>query len=296
MNVQRFNDLFFRLIDLYRELTNDLRIIGNEKDKACKGKDSFDYWRNSVYKKINPTQDFNRINKQIIEDYQNFYDLNRNSLGAYFRVLYRLLELIDTSDISTKEKRDYGKILRAQLYESELFVLFYNSQIEKGEKLGKYLWKYHILKHLPIYETIEFKVLYGNLEEQEKEWIDKVYSKILILTKEIVRDFNGKRIEKKVEDPIGIAYKLVCYPLKNQTNKTCNVELSITLEQKINFSNCPNLKVYTDANWKSLFGRMLNVVNVFSKHTSFIYSHSQVRRKVVKYALFFSVISISQKK
>ena len=171
MNVQRFNDLFFRLIDLYRELTNDLRIIGNEKDKACKGKDSFDYWRNSVYKKINPTQDFNRINKQIIEDYQNFYDLNRNSLGAYFRVLYRLLELIDTSDISTKEKRDYGKILRAQLYESELFVLFYNSQIEKGEKLGKYLWKYHILKHLPIYETIEFKVLYGNLEEQEKEWM-----------------------------------------------------------------------------------------------------------------------------
>ena len=56
-----------------------------------------------------------------------FYTDNRSKIAAYYRTLYRIFELIDESDlINDEQKKEYAKIIRAQLTESELFFLRYN--------------------------------------------------------------------------------------------------------------------------------------------------------------------------
>lgn len=300
MTVQRFNDLFFRLIDLYRQLSNDLVIPANTRisvdnrrsivnDIERRDKDFFDKWRSAIEIGGQTATTFDDINRQTLKHYQNFYVQNRNKLGAYFRTLYRIIELIDLSNISNEEKRNYSKILRAQLSESELFMLFYNSQTDLGQKLGKYLWEYHILKHLPIYETVEFQKLYPNLIDTENEEIDRIYSLLLSSTKKIVRKYNGKALKHSVENEHFII-DFECKP-NGYDSKTCQVNLSVKANKMTIYSREPHLSQFTPEDWSKLFSNMLSLINLFSKHTIFSCQSRYIIPKVPKHIFLFSLIS-----
>lgn len=71
-------------------------------------------------------------------------------LDHYFRYFYRILKFIDGSDlITTEEKYHYTSILRAQLSEYELVMIYYNSLSEFGnEKLKPLVEKYSMMKNL----------------------------------------------------------------------------------------------------------------------------------------------------
>jgi hypothetical protein len=86
--------------------------------------------------------------KDIGDRYQNWYldEGNSAQLAHYFRILYRILEYIDAAKID--DKKLYVKILRAQLSEQELAILFYNSFIPEGKKMQKHIEKYALLKHM----------------------------------------------------------------------------------------------------------------------------------------------------
>ena len=81
-----------------------------------------------------------------------FFIENSTKMGAYFRTLYRIYDLIDSSSINEKIKKNYLKIMRAQLTESELFFVRYNAMTYYGYNFIYYINKYHILKHLPAYK------------------------------------------------------------------------------------------------------------------------------------------------
>lgn len=300
MTVQRFNDLFFRLIDLYRQLSYDLVVSPTQKISVderraiivkteCRDKDYFDTWRNviGIGTQNNPT--FNGINQQTLKYYHVFYNQNKNKLGAYFRTLYRILELINDSEISDNDKRNYSKILRAQLCESELFMLYYNSQTELGIKLGKFLWKYHILKHLPVYETIEFKTLYPNLTETERAEIDRIYTIILSSIKKLVKEFQSKTLSYTVEDD-NFSITFECIPTR-QPDKTCHVNISVMAKKLDIYSSEPNLSQFSCIDWGNMFNNLLSIINVFSKHTIFSSHSNYTTSSFQKRVFIFTLIS-----
>ena len=109
-------------------------------------------------------QKFQKNNVQIYQSkickarevYLDLY-IENPRLASYFRLLYRICDFIDNAELKEEKKKDYLKFLRAQLTTSELFLLRYNAQIYEGENFKRYINKYNLLKHLPVFELLEFK-------------------------------------------------------------------------------------------------------------------------------------------
>ena len=182
-DIQRFNDMFYELLRLYREQVESLSGEG-DKEVVYKGKEFFEWYKKDMQKNIKTqivelreeiinqiikkgkklkldgktiitksqqevifelggeelTKDtlgqkidymlstnkkITDVNDNIMDNlYMDFYVENRDKIAPYFRILYRILDLIDTSPLlegSEIDKQAYAKILRAQLTESELF-------------------------------------------------------------------------------------------------------------------------------------------------------------------------------
>ena len=77
---------------------------------------------------------------------------NQNYLSVYFRNMYNAIKLIDNCKLfSEKEKIDYVKMLRAQLSNAELYILFFNVISRFGKKWVEkdYITKYQLIQNLP---------------------------------------------------------------------------------------------------------------------------------------------------
>lgn len=187
MENQRFNELFFHLLSLYREVMKSLSCRRTtlsfsesisaryEMDKDYSGVKFFEFWRDVKVLSVSLHKGFLAIRSEVLHNYGWFYAEHRNSLGAYYRIIYRILDLVDNSRIAVEEKVRYSKILRAQLSESELLMMYYNSISDNRRKLGNYLWKYNILKHLPALEIRELSKYASDLNSKEKLELDRLY-------------------------------------------------------------------------------------------------------------------------
>ena len=77
---------------------------------------------------------------------------NQNYLSVYFRNMYNAIKLIDSSSLfSDREKKDHIKVLRAQLSNAELYILFFNIISRFGKKWvdNNYVVKYQLLQNIP---------------------------------------------------------------------------------------------------------------------------------------------------
>lgn len=83
------------------------------------------------------------------------YNLDRPNhiyLSVYFRNMYNAVKLIDNCKlIDTEEKKEYIKILRSQLSNAELYILFFNVISRFGKKWvdNDYINKYQLIQNLP---------------------------------------------------------------------------------------------------------------------------------------------------
>lgn len=100
---------------------------------------------------------YEEINKRAICKFENVYALYQNILSPYFRVLYRLLEIINRSIIGEKDKVLYLKIFRCQLSEKELLLIRYNCMTSYGQPMARLVSYYNLTKHLHILNLLEFK-------------------------------------------------------------------------------------------------------------------------------------------
>lgn len=198
--IQRFNDMFYELLRLYREQVESLsleryevKVPGNGYERVeYKGKEFFDKGKinitNKIEEQLNDQSDSLEIMQEALDSYYEFYKNNRSKLSAYYRTLYRIFEIIDKSNlIEEKEKVGYVKIVRAQLTESELFFIRYNAMSEYGRESMQYLKKYRVLNHFPFYEMLEYRHLFKDLEKDKfKEKLNKIFNDIYEVTAKLI--------------------------------------------------------------------------------------------------------------
>lgn len=146
---QRFENTFFNMLNLHNEVVSSLEVSSN------KGRKVFIYFLNEVKlrwsNKDNPSHKLKTI-EDICEDFYKSWDY---VLGHYFRNLYCIVKFVDESDIE-KDKQDYVNILRAQLSDHELIILFYNfAYYWEGEKFKIYIEKYALLNNLSIERILD---------------------------------------------------------------------------------------------------------------------------------------------
>lgn len=88
-----------------------------------------------------------KSNKRFILDRPN-----HNYLSVYFRNMYNAIKLIDNSSLfKEEEKENYVKVLRSQLSNLELYILFFNLISRFGKKWieNNYVVKYQLIQNLP---------------------------------------------------------------------------------------------------------------------------------------------------
>lgn len=186
--VQRFNDLFFQLLASYQQQVKDLNVL-----TARKHMDFFDFHMQKIQNRFAPQSDDEENEQEIMRLYMKFYIEYKNKLAIYFRTLFRIYDLIDHAQIREESKKNYLKIIRAELTESELFFLRYNGMCFYGRKFTHYLNKYHVLKHLPIFHLLEFKRWWGKMDEEERSGVDIFFYRVQQVIVENEKNFRPFR-------------------------------------------------------------------------------------------------------
>jgi hypothetical protein len=163
---QRFENTLFSMIEMLNQIVNAMDVepergirissdIGQLTTKL--GSDCFSYF----YEKISKVYFFREWNEEpnshyilrppnennissyrddykiyyfhnsqrVVDAYGHFYKRYQSDLGHYFRVLYNIFRYIDQSEFADGI---YAKILRAQLSNQELLIIFYNNATQRG--------------------------------------------------------------------------------------------------------------------------------------------------------------------
>ena len=152
MQIQRFENTLFNMLSLQQGIVNGLEFIPkNVNEKSYKGKYVFEYFYNNKFTGSNITgiKQLIRLGNDV-SMYLHVPDIS--IFDSYFRHLYRIYKYIDESPlIDDSERYDYSSIVRAQLSEYELLVLFYNALTinDNGEfKFKRLIEKYAIFNNI----------------------------------------------------------------------------------------------------------------------------------------------------
>jgi hypothetical protein len=191
LKIQRFENTFFNLLSIHHQIVNsivynyeDIKYYGNTHDLFgispdkepkeitinLKGRELFKY----RYKEMQ--QYMEDFPEKYSENYLNQYHQSQAYFGHYFRNLYRMIKLVDQTDFFYnsrntpieevyKMKYKYTSMIRAQISDYELLMLFYNCLTELGnEKFKPLIENYTFFKNLPkdlIYSK-DHLILYAN--------------------------------------------------------------------------------------------------------------------------------------
>ncbi|KLE05546.1 putative phage abortive infection protein [Aliarcobacter butzleri] len=173
LKIQNFENTFFNMIGLHGNISH--KLDGSIKFKC----DEFKYtikssinieesitftFENSLLsmcKAIRTLKDKEYTLNHVIKDIDPI-------IGHYFRSIYQILEFIDLND-SVANKKFYSNILRAQLSQYELGLLFYYCVSRNGIKLMlNLITKYEFLEYLEYKKEFENIYLEMYIEESRK--------------------------------------------------------------------------------------------------------------------------------
>ena len=157
---QRFENTFFNMLSLQQEITNNLLLQCKifkediERDVTYKGREAFKgIYEDAVFEyegiiSITNTGLKHILKNNWLDGYTKIPATNR--FDHYFRHLYRIFKYVDTTDlISDEERYEYACIVRSQLSDYELIILFFNGLSDNGkEKFKPLIEKYAILKNM----------------------------------------------------------------------------------------------------------------------------------------------------
>ncbi|MCW9013518.1 MAG: putative phage abortive infection protein [Gammaproteobacteria bacterium] len=165
IKVQHFENVLFKMIEIHNSIVSDLdlrkkvnkedKMDGNSNMLVASGRDCFSMF----YKRLKETYDKNIQQMSESESYVSsiyvaFFKEHQQDLGHYFRYLYNIFRFINESGIERKQL--YTNIVRAQLSDYEILLLFYNCISPNGvNKFKPLVEEFHLLDNLPVDKLLD---------------------------------------------------------------------------------------------------------------------------------------------
>jgi hypothetical protein len=153
---QTFEQTFFQTLSLLNAISANITMGTTEH--PVQGRDCF----RRLFRYYGQVAKEALTEEDLASRYITFYEKYGHEIGHYFRTLYNLVKLVDRSPI--EDKRFYTNIIRAQLSDQELALLFYNCVSPLGrEKFKPLVERYALLKNMPLRTLLlqEHKVFYA---------------------------------------------------------------------------------------------------------------------------------------
>lgn len=154
---QRFETTFFQMLTVHDSIVSSIDIIKSPGQVVSTGRESFKKFVRDLSDSYDglagPQPDHNEA--RIQEAYRQFWKDARKDLGHYMRFLYNIIRYVDTAtlpqlpgeDVDPKTK--YTRILRSQISDYELIILFYNFFSEHAERFRPFYERYDLLDNMP---------------------------------------------------------------------------------------------------------------------------------------------------
>jgi len=148
LELQKFETTFFQLLRFHNDIVNTIDLqkhakVGNNIDATIMtttGRDCFLVFEKRIrerFKEVENRQSDQPIKEKTNEAYKIFWERNQHNLGHYFRNLEIIIKFIKSNNIS--EKALYVDIVKAQLSDQELLILFYYCLYGNGKDSFKLL-------------------------------------------------------------------------------------------------------------------------------------------------------------
>lgn len=147
---QSFESTFFQMLTIHNTLVNSIDLMSSS-GKITQGRDCFSvfYTRlNKIYRKdIKSYMGGGQPDDVVLDHtYKTFWKDHQTELGHYYRYLYNVIRFVANSEYSDGP---YIKLIRAQLSDQELLMLFYNCTSVYGGNFKKYISDFALLDNMP---------------------------------------------------------------------------------------------------------------------------------------------------
>jgi len=177
--VQSFETTFFNMLELHRRLVDNFTYNHSDSHDAIKTELNIGgFFVGSIKSDKSGLFSFNRLleaifdahkrvksskqngEKSIVKTFNVFYRYENKEFGIYFRNLYQILKLIKNSIQNAQEQKKYSNILRAQLSNQELLLLFLNCLCPKVDN-GQFR---ELVIHFELFEHLDITYVRGKDE------------------------------------------------------------------------------------------------------------------------------------
>nr|WP_244633841.1 putative phage abortive infection protein [Pseudomonas coleopterorum] len=140
--------IYFSLLELYQKIVDRL-------NGQCPQGNYFKTFRSEFDRRYNFSGDYSACRTHADYLYTDFYNDRKEELSPYFKIVYRILRVVDKSDLDESEKFEFVTMFRSQLGENEMFAMYYNSHSVFGEEFYRFVLRFNLLKHLPALSKVE---------------------------------------------------------------------------------------------------------------------------------------------
>lgn len=150
MSTELFESSLFKLMQLNRDCVSDFIALFPESTHPVSGLHAF----RQGAAHVTETMRFEMAAEPSPETKAQLVAMNftryclapPSDFSHYFRNLYHVFAFIDRSDQETLAKRTYARMVRAQLSNAELVLLFANAQVPSGQPFKKFIHRYQLFK------------------------------------------------------------------------------------------------------------------------------------------------------
>lgn len=153
---QNFESTFFQMLTLHNTIVNSIDLYyggkersggGDPSSRETKGRDCFSqFFRNFKDEYEKQVQLPERERLQVA--YDELWKYRQQDLAHYYRYLYNVLRFVHEAK-GIEDRGPYVKLLRAQLSDYELLMLFYTALNRRGINYWLYIHEYQLFDNLP---------------------------------------------------------------------------------------------------------------------------------------------------
>ncbi|WP_441276936.1 putative phage abortive infection protein [Tardiphaga sp. 172_B4_N1_3] len=147
---QIFESTFFQMLSLHNNIVNSIDLFNSETGVTTQGRDCFRafYTRlTKIYRDNQKKAQKNHSDEKILElSYKLYWKEVQLDLGHYYRYLFNMIRFVKKN---SPDDDFYIKLIRSQLSDQELLLLFYNCLSEQGQNFRLYAEEFALFDNMP---------------------------------------------------------------------------------------------------------------------------------------------------
>ena len=148
---QIFESTFFQMLSLHNTIIDSIQLT-NRSNEHRQGRECFVTFYSYFSERYERHSSIQKLERRKVDElaaindaFRDFWDRNQRYLGHYYRYLYNIVRFINEK---RPDEETYIRILRSQISDQELLLLFYNCMTPQGHKFKTLVEKFALINNI----------------------------------------------------------------------------------------------------------------------------------------------------